>query len=338
MKKKRDKAIDFLRAFSIIGIILIHSISFYIEKNNNLLFYFSNYLHFVVISLVFCSGASYAYTKKKEDSWKFYIKRLKRLFIPWWSYLFLIHLPFNFIYDFIARQPFRYDTTYIFFSAIFFGAGGKGLPYGWILLLILITSIFSPLLWKLSRKKFVSYFLFFSFFLIGTVTFFPDYLKIIKFFPIHYILAFYLGVRYVRNNGKILSKYLLLSSGLLFAIVIFYRIIQKELIFQSTKFVPDLYFLSFSIFMTYLLLVVWRLGFLNTLYDFLFFISKNSLWIYLWHIVVLGFGSLFLRIVGLSHYNFAFLLEFGIVTTTCLIFVTGQNFLTRKIRQRSNKS
>src|SRR3989344_7755026 len=89
MKKNRIEETDFLRAISTIGFIVVHVLSFNLASGYN--HYIWNYLHFVEVGFVFCSGYVLAAKYQNFANWheikNWYRKRLVRLLIPFYLYL-----------------------------------------------------------------------------------------------------------------------------------------------------------------------------------------------------------------------------------------------------------
>lgn len=92
--------------------------------------------------------------------------------------------------------------------------------------------------------------------------------------------------------------------------------------FQSTqimKYPPIIYYISFALFMSFLLFSLFKeFNFKNN--RFIEFISKSSLWIYLWHILFLnGFSAVFGQINWVIYYLMILICSIGIAYVQNLI-------------------
>ena len=93
MDKKRFDEVDVLRAFGIIGVVIVHILTR--NLTNPLSNFLWNNLQFFVISFVFCSGFILASIYENaftsiSKTIALYKKRLIRLLIPFYIYL-IIH-------------------------------------------------------------------------------------------------------------------------------------------------------------------------------------------------------------------------------------------------------
>src|SRR5690348_3169914 len=92
MKTERYSYIDLVRATSIIGVMIIHTLSFHLSSPIALFFW--NLLQFVVAAFVFCSGYVHAHYFDKLVSLKsifsWYKKRAIRMIFPFYIY-FIVH-------------------------------------------------------------------------------------------------------------------------------------------------------------------------------------------------------------------------------------------------------
>jgi len=129
--KERYIHIDILRAIAILGVMLTHSLAVFLGPDKINIFW--NYLHFVVVAFVGCSGYVTAFSYKRLGdmnllSW--YGKRFIRLYIPYALYvvsfaLLGLLLPVFFHYTGISY-------TGKFFLSSFLLTGG--VDVGWLTL------------------------------------------------------------------------------------------------------------------------------------------------------------------------------------------------------------
>ncbi|MBI2124247.1 acyltransferase family protein, partial [Candidatus Pacearchaeota archaeon] len=94
------EAIDYLRALSVLAIIIIHVIAWHDSSisteytQSSFLFKLRDFLQFSVVTLIICSAFSVYVSNKKisfkpEEIGTFYKKRIKRLLFPWWMFLII---------------------------------------------------------------------------------------------------------------------------------------------------------------------------------------------------------------------------------------------------------
>jgi len=321
----RDSKVDFFRGLSIILIILIHVLAKY------LYFAFSyniwNFLHFVEILLIFCSGASLAYSHPKfrdaKEIFGFIKKRISRIVIPWWIFTF-IFLAVLFTFDFISRQPFRYGAEYILRTLFLFGIGG-GNAYGWILAVILGLSVLYPFIVLFVKRYGYLTMLFSAILMMALFEIFGRYTGKWPFFIyLNYLVPFALGIYYA--SGKKLLKPLVLFAMLVMLSIFMVIKVGETTELTNHKWPPDLFFVSYSLSMT--LLIFFIAGKKNLSGRITDFFSVNSLWIYQWHILVLGISfQVFGKIALFNNEPYAYL-KFLFVLGMSSAIVLVQNKLT----------
>lgn len=281
----RDLRIDFLKFVGLVMIILAHS------GPPGGIFQLRN---FDVPLMVFCSGFVFSYGVSYSGYLNYVVARLQRLVIPVWFFL-LFFFAFN---SALARDPDYLLLTFLFVE-------GEGLEYLWIIQVFVSIAMVSPFIYKFNQLirsdavffclcflLLVLYDLFISW--VGR-EWYQDY-KLLRtlLLLIPYSLVFLLGLRFkTKSNGS-----LLLTSvfcAVLFIVMFFWFGWTDNGILstQHFKYPPGLYYLSYAVAVTCLLLYC-----STRFYDQLFamspfnhlilFVSSNSIWIYLWHIVFLG--------------------------------------------------
>ena len=130
--KSRAYSIDILRAFSIIGVMVIHSLALFLGPSAvNQLW---NYLEFVVITFVACSGyvtwLSFSNGHKSLLPW--YGNRFVRLYIPYLLYAAV----------YLVLHGMLFHTSF-FVSSLFLTGG---IDVGWLPLLFLQLALITPVL------------------------------------------------------------------------------------------------------------------------------------------------------------------------------------------------
>ncbi|MBD3840001.1 MAG: acyltransferase family protein, partial [Epsilonproteobacteria bacterium] len=117
----RNKDIDNLRGLAMISMMVIHACSYFLKTKEVYLLW--NYLQWAVPVFLFCSF----YLSLKDKRPTNYLKRLKRLFIPYWIFLFVYFL---LLYFFEKKNfSFQYLRANIFLY--------RGIDFNWLVLLFL---------------------------------------------------------------------------------------------------------------------------------------------------------------------------------------------------------
>ena len=300
----KDNSISYLRVFSLLCIILCHFFQAYESK---LAFWFN----IGVQVFVFISG--FLYGKKKIDNFDdFFKKRIKRVLIPYYIYLF-----FAFIYYFIFKP--EYINFSLALKAIaglqVFGDSINGLGHLWFVPVIMICYFLTPIIQTLYNniKKYND----FHFLLI--ILFIVICLQLLLLFP-HvgyeipvnlsvYLIAYILSRRMMDKNISLkklqFCLVIFIFIGISFSLIkIFvcdnaffsnFGIIKYLNIITHYKCI----FISISIFLLFYIFGKKTKLFLNT-NKFIDFFDNYSYYIYLTHLIyILGPSSL----INFSSYN-----------------------------------
>jgi fucose 4-O-acetylase-like acetyltransferase len=283
----RDNGIDILRFIGLSMIILAH------VEPPSLLFQIRN---FDVPLMVLVSGLSFSLSYKKTEKYYIYLwKRVKRLLFPVWIFLTLY---FMVLYIFVPTSS---ELTLFKLAASYSLIGGIG--YVWVIRIFLMVAALSPLLY-LANKKIKSNLLYFFIILVGliindivifsTKTYINgDFLKLISLFTLYvipYSMVFAIGLRLTCVNRK-QSYALCLSSlvSLLLSALAIYIFSGELLPTQKYKYPPTTYYISYALLISFILWmnihIIESLLRRTKLLDFVLFCGRNSIWIYLWHIV-----------------------------------------------------
>lgn len=280
---------------------------------------------FDVPMMAFLSGASYYLSSSgKEITYKQYVgKRLKKLVLP--TYLFLtLFFVGTFLLSFILKDAYYFDMKDIIYSYALF----SGIGYVWIVWIFLAIALINPLLLRLNRKIHNSYvYIFVLLVVYGLYVGVCSGYKLIlprrfaMFFE-HYIL-YAIGYGLIAALGIRIYKLTKRNIGMIGLICIgIYLCIAFNKNFELTghyKYPPTTYYFSYALglimFMWLLLDVKPLIQILNN--KFVCFLSENSFWIYLWHIIPVyaigkfGGSGIFAYAIG----RFLFVLLVTIVIT-----------------------
>lgn len=286
--------------------------------------------NFDVPLMVLLSGVSFSqFSANNYLSYRKYVySRFLRLILPTW--IFLIFYNFvNYTYD--LKTPTLND---ILLQASLFGGSDVGV---WIIRIFFSMAIAAPLFYLINRnlkndKTFYivtvsAYFVYELSVACSKIFFSQDVLTSIAdfaFSTIPYAFVFLYGLR-INNFEKDIVKLHSVIFGIVWSVYCVALFIKKGMFVptQLYKYPPQLYYLSFSLFMSTSLFYI--IKFTDIKLDrlkIIQFIGRSTLWIYLWH-------WFFIKIV--SHYqighNLFFLYKFTLVYLMSVVLVYWQTVL-----------
>ncbi len=262
--RNRFFSIDFLRAVCIVGVIVIHTLSYNLTGGvENIIW---NYLHFVVVGFVFCSGyvlfAIYrsSFTTFSSIFW-WYKKRLFRLLVPFYVYL-IIHAGLWFLFpNFFSGLGLR--QSFSFFVQSVFLVGGADI--NWLVLLFVQLTIIFPFLVKGIEKgsKLLHAFVFLAFAITAWFTLFPFpyiYYRFVMWIP--WSLVFYSSFLFFEK--KISLAKIVGISGVVFVLLFWvFSTNNRSLILIDHKYPSDFFYLSYVSCITAIVLIISKLSFLQ---------------------------------------------------------------------------
>ncbi len=317
---RRDTHIDILKFIGIVCIILAHT------DPKNFIFELRN---FDVVLMVMLTGVTFCLSNNKHISYGKYVsKRFRRLIVPTWIFLSIFFVIFIF-FSKIAHIPYPFDIEKIIRSYLLI----DGIGYVWIMRIYFLTSLLLPLLSWLSGKVkrnviyFLTlipvYFLYYGLIELGGLLNNELASELYQCFVIDVIgwgIIVAVGVRV----KKLYKKELLLFAGLFLTTYIAFKHIYDFAPTQNYKYPPQIYYISYGLFVSFLLLILLENRFLNKIFGNKVFtyIARNSLWIYLWHIIPVYIIKYFGDTLSLVNYN----------CTTKFIFVFSISFLLTYIQ------
>jgi peptidoglycan/LPS O-acetylase OafA/YrhL len=284
-KSTRVFAIDIIRAVAIIGVMVTHSLAVFLgPPTNNFLW---NYLHFVVVAFVFCSGYltmhTYHHLQNGNTLLMWYKKRFFRLYIPFAVY--------TLAYIFTHRIHFL--SRFVFDSFTLAG----GIDVGWLTLLFIQLTALTPILIGITRNKMYFYSVLSICGLFSLITTFyripSSYSRGLAWFP--WISIFLLGSYLAQKDHfiRIGARYFVLTGIVTLFLWLFFTAILNNINYPLTltlhKYPPDLYYLLYGTGILSILLGLskkWRNP--DTLSTAIItFLSKNSYGMFFMHLIVL---------------------------------------------------
>ncbi|MGD6776346.1 acyltransferase family protein [Sutcliffiella horikoshii] len=334
-EKKRDTRIDILRFLAIIGIIVAHT------HPPDWLFELRN---FDVTLIVMMMGASFFISNQSKDKVEYVAyatKRFKRLIVPTWVFLTIFFTLFL-VLSFVQNDSYYFDLNKVVNSYATLG----GIGYVWIMRVFFIIALASPILLSISNKtqKTFAYFAW----IIGAYVIYSMCILINNFLPnglisslyeevflygFGYVLVAAIGIRLLVMKNKELL-YLGVTSLLIYGILAISTDFAST---QDFKYTPTMYYLSYGIFIGVCLYLLVSIPVVNKWLSnkFFMFISINSLWLYLWHIIPVYILKVYDKV---SIFKSTFLLEFCFVFGIGLLLTLIHNKLSIIIKKdKSNK-
>ncbi len=289
MSFRRIEYIDFLKTLGLLLLILAHvdGPAFLLQLRC-----FDVPL-MVILSGMLARNSYRRYLAKKKPEHPLFdrgylLKRIVRLLIP--TYIFL-----TIFFIIMATLGKTYTVRDIIYSYLL-QSGSRGIGYVWIILVYLLCAFEVPFLYKLSLSSFKV--IFCTIFVYITYELMAHYhigMENFLFYSIFYYAIPYgiltlIGMNYDELPKAPKRMLFLFSMGTFFAILVLFYIktgaVKNMAIF---KYPPRIYFLSYGVFMSILLIEIASRKHLQV-YDnkLVTFIGKSTLWIYLWHILFLN--------------------------------------------------
>lgn len=222
---------------------------------------------------------------KNKNIFNYYISRFKRLVLPTWIFLVIFFL----IQYIISGELF--DLRYYIDT---FLLTRYGLGYVWIILIYLYSAILVPLFNKM-EFNFKNSMLIIIIYIIYEICYYYKvginyrFIETTFYYIIPYGLLTYIGFNYNKSTNK--GKWVLtIVSMILFLLMGFYyyKVDGFFQIVQIAKYPARLYYLAYGIIVSILLLIICqKYNFKLFRNRIIIFISSHSMWIYLWHVLLI---------------------------------------------------
>ena len=323
---RRIEYIDFLKFIGILCVILAHVNP---PEGLDMIRNFDVPL-LVIVSSILAEKSYTRFISNDGTWWKYCINRFQRLVVPTWIFLL-----FYFTLVFIKYKSF-FEFDYYLAS---FGLTRFGIAYVWIILIYLYSALLVPLFNKIGFSfktiacVLVIYMVYEALFHFG-IGENNKFLNTTVYYIIPYGMLTFIGFNFskIKDRNKIIIT--VLSFAIFGVMALRYRTNMGA--FQSVgifKFPPRLYFLSYGIACTLALLIVGE-KFSLKLYKnkLIVFISKHSLWIYLWHIFWLEFVYSSIKGPDIWYVKYLFVMICSVLTTW------GMNKLIDLVEAKTGKS
>lgn len=323
--KKRDYALDVLKVIALIGIILAH------VKPNGVIFQLRNFdVPLMIMISVWLSLNNIVNKKFKYNQYIFF--RVKRLITPTW-----IFLTIYFVICFFLGNANSAKDILLSYSLI----GGIG--YVWVIRIYIYVAILTPIMYKifkyLKRRQriiLVSLTYYVYILLVDKVNLMNGIVKVVLTASIidfiGYSFIVYVAILLYNKDYKHIIK-----VGVLFGSVFWGLAIKNNFVpTQYFKYPIQLYYMAYAFFVSiFLYLSIDMLNKRNKLKEFkiINYISKNSMWIYLWHILYINKVNKLFMNTNVGYIYRLLLLLFLAVTTTYI-----QNLIKAIIKAIINKN
>jgi fucose 4-O-acetylase-like acetyltransferase len=289
LKKNREINLDLMRFIGVLIIMIAHA------NPPGWLFQLRN---FGTPLLIVASSLTYAviYENRTLNYFTFIKKRLNRLIIPAWIFLTFFFCIF-WLVSVVLEKEFPFSVNKILTSYSFY----SGIGFVWILKVYIILAFFTPLALK-AKKSSISNYGYFTILIFLYVTYevvlkfsspyIPEniifFMNNVIFIIIPYSILYLYGMRLGSlSNIKICS--VLLFSFFIFILLLSekYQECRCYISTQQFKYPPTIYYISYAFFALNLVYLICRnLPKPNEKASkLIFWLSSNSLWIYLWHIM-----------------------------------------------------
>ncbi len=316
---KRDYRIDVLKLIGLLCIILAHS------NVDGIIFQLRN---FDVVLLVTISAHLGLKSSNKDSYYNYLKKRFWRLVVPTWVFLMFFFIT-NYLFGFC------YVDKKILFSSLVLK---KGIGYVWVIRIYLIISILVPIYKffdiKIGKKNHTL--LTFIIYLLYEIM---CHYRLLSNDLIDYLLAYIIpcymliGISTQLFDKKSKKNVIICIISFLVFVVLGIYFYFKTGEFKPTQFMKypfRLYYLSYGILISSMLIIFMNnKKNYNTLSNRIIqFVSNHSLWIYLWHILV---------IFILKKYTLNWQTTFIIIVLFSFILAYIQSIIIEKLEGKINK-
>lgn len=326
MKKTRDFEIDCIRTIGLLCIILAH-----IPRVPVFLMALRRFdvPLMVILSGYLFSRITLSNQNKNMNIGKYFYSRIKRLVYPTWIFLTIFFL-LILIVEIVTKDNFislsKIARSYLLID---------GIGYVWIIRIYLIVGILGPILReKIKLNQMIYYYLGYEICLtfLSIMNFKNIIIETLVITPLPYILLFIYGVNYssfekikkINQRNQILGIVLLLSG-----IVLYYFISENYYHSLYLKYPPRFFYIFYGIFIANILLYNREKIFLiknKRLKKIISFIGESTLWIYLWHILVV-YGILLIEKFIIIDWKLLFLIT--LIVSFSMVYI--QNIIIYKL-------
>lgn len=331
----RNATIDYMRCIGMLCVVLAHS------GPPAWLLQLRNFDVPLLVAVSAMAYASFPYAKIFPVK-TFLVRRAIKLVAPTWlflTFLFLLMLAVAVI----LHKPYPYDAATMIGTYSFY----KGIGYVWILKIFLAMSLFTPVLFMFDRAvpdnaryfcwTIGAYAIYESVYFIA-VSLMEDaairtFLEQAVFVIMPFLFVYAYGFRLQRLGTRTIILVMLLSFVVWAVLAIMaYSMTGGFVPTQNFKYPARLYYLSYAmIWINGLYLVLRTARWPDPMHRAAVWISQRSLWIYLWHILML---FIWLEIVKQIAAPLPWTMQFGVVLAGACAIVAVQDAIIRPVLQK----
>ena len=323
----RDTKIDLLRCIGTLLVILCHA-----GPGETI----NAWRSFDVPLMVMISGASFYLSYHDTDYLHYIIKRFKRLVLPVWVFL-TIYIPAEEVMRLkLGKHLIDWKEILSSYALI------EGISYVWIFRVFFLMACISPLLLKANKKLgskkyllllFVIYLLYEPLvsFVADKNSVFFEALELIVVYAIGYGLICGVGISmYEMSRIERLGIYTI-CAALIAAML--YR--DGVSVSSIIKFPPRTLYIAGGILVSMLLWRLFDIPIFNMLKNCKVtqWVSKNSMWFYLWHIVPVRMACS----GGISFLNNSWVVRYVFIIATAFVFAVVHNLVLKIISKHIGK-
>ena len=315
-KKERIIWIDYLKFLCLCCLIIAHT------SNNVLVLQIRTF----DVNLLVILSAILASNSEILNNFQYYKKRFLRLVIPTWIFI-TIYLIINYFVNFQD-----YSSTNILRSYLL---QDNSIGYVWIIYVYLICAIVTPFIKNYSYKnKYILSGILLILYVIFYNCFDNYYFMIFILYPIIYSLITFVGINYEKLKKSYRIIFIATCLTVFLTLFIRYYILNGDFaLLNKFKYPPKIYYISYTLGISFLLIEIFKK--IKFKYNrIISFVSKNSLWIYLWHILSIQIVSKMMIENNVLKFIFVFVITIIIVfIQQMIILFLEKRGLTKKITQ-----
>jgi fucose 4-O-acetylase-like acetyltransferase len=327
---KREDRIDVLRGIGLLCIILAH------VGPPGILFQMRN---FDVPLMVLVAGSAFVIStqNRPKPGYIEYVKtRFVRLLIPTWIFLITFFV-FTLIASLTMHKPYPFSSHTIISSFLL----SSGIGYVWVIRVFILVSLIAPFVLiydkfpdNTQKKAFITVFIVYVLYEIllryipnSDQPFINVMLNDILYTAIPYGCIFFLGTRLYAMSGKSM-----LATSMIFLFLfaayafLLYKLNGHIIPTQKFKYPPTAYYISYAMFASIGLYWLSQTNIYPHIpgKDYMAFLGRSSMWIYLWHILIL-------YLISWSHISINFVLKYLVVLGAAVLIAMAQMILLKKV-------
>lgn len=287
----RDLRIDFLRFLGLSLIILAH------VDPPNWLFQARN---FDVPLMVLVSGLSFGKTSNSSMiSYFGYVwRRIRRLLLPMWIFLSVYFIVLRVFFE--GHELLNLKSVIGSYALL----GVIGSPYTWIIRVFLMVAVIAPFIKRFSDRVqnnwiylmiWSAVYALYEVLLSFTLEFSDDSTlfkleSLIAYYEISYGLIFALGIRLHYLSQRQIKAFGIVALGVFLTLGLITAFQEKQFPnLQVFKYPPTAYYISYALAISSILWlliepILQGIHRIKSLEKFVLFTSRNSMWLFIWHI------------------------------------------------------